>query len=194
MDHDSQTRVSLLLQLHDLDNQVAWERFVDLYGPRIYSWCTHWGLQQADAEDVAQNLILKLFHRLRDFEYDRSKGSFRGWLKTVTQNALRDFARRQKRTPDAAADSDAWDMLHNEPAREDFSRRIEQAFDLELLDEARRRVQKRVAAHTWQAFELIEQGDLPVGEIAEQVGMQVAMVYVARSKVKKMLKEELAME
>jgi len=66
------------------------------------------------------------------------------------------------------------------------------SINLELLEEAKIRVKARVAPHTWRAFELIEQSALPIEQIASEVGMQVAMVYVARSKVKRMLKEELA--
>jgi RNA polymerase sigma-70 factor (ECF subfamily) len=135
--------------------------------------------------------MLKLFGRLREFEYDATRGSFRAWLKTVTQNALRDFGRRNNNIPQAIADSDIRQQLQNEPARQDFSQRIEEAYDLELLGEAKTRVKARVAKHTWQAFEMIEHGTMPVDQIATAVGMQITMVYVARGKVKKMLKQEL---
>jgi RNA polymerase sigma-70 factor (ECF subfamily) len=76
-------------------------------------------------------------------------------------------------------------------AREDLVQRLEEAFDLELLEAAKVRVRLRVAPHTWEAFRLTALDGLPVAEVAVTVNMQVAMVYVAKSKVQKMLQEEI---
>src|SRR5687767_1486677 len=95
---DSETRVSLLGRLrHDVTDQAAWSEFVDHYGVKIHDWCRRvWGLQDADARDVTQSVLLKLATRMRDFEYDPGR-SFRAWLKTVTQHAWSDFRDSQRR-------------------------------------------------------------------------------------------------
>src|SRR3954454_20954889 len=86
------TRVTLLTQLRqDPSDQAGWDEFVECYGRHIYRWCRQWKLQDADAEDVTQDILLKLIQKLRAFTYDPSR-SFRGWLKTVTHHAWRDFA------------------------------------------------------------------------------------------------------
>lgn len=189
MGNPSATRVSLLFELRELDNTQAWEKFVHQYGPMIYGWCQFWKLQQADAEDVTQALLLRLFQLMRQFEYDATQGSFRAWLKTVTRNAVRDHWRRKQAM--TADESGIWEQMLNTPSAEDFANRIEQSFDLELLETAKSRVKKRVAEHTWQAFKLTELTDLKPKEIAAQTGLSVAMVYVAKSKVVRMLKEEV---
>ena len=76
-------------------------------------------------------------------------------------------------------------------AREDLAQKLEEAFDLELLEAAKVRVRLRVAPHTWEAFRLVAIEDLPVAEVAARVSLQVAMVYVAKSKVQKLLREEI---
>ncbi len=76
-------------------------------------------------------------------------------------------------------------------AREDLAQKLEEAFDLELLEAAKVRVRLRVAPHTWEAFRLMALEGLPVAEVAARVRLQVAMVYVAKSKVQKMLQEEI---
>ena len=76
-------------------------------------------------------------------------------------------------------------------AREDLAQKLEEAFDLELLEAAKVRVRLRVAPHTWEAFRLMALEGLPVAEVAARVHLQVAMVYVAKSKVQKMLQEEI---
>ena len=77
-------------------DQVAWARFVGLYGTRIRGWCRRWGLQEADSEDVTQDVLLRLAQKLGSFNYDPSR-SFRGWLRTMTQHALADFLADRRR-------------------------------------------------------------------------------------------------
>ena len=80
----SHTSPSLLgrLQQEPADQQ-AWAEFVERYGRRIYGWCRQAQLQEADAEDVTQMVLVQLAKRMRSFAYDPSK-SFRGWLRTLT--------------------------------------------------------------------------------------------------------------
>src|SRR5262249_27845754 len=84
---DSETSPTLLGRLRlDPSDQASWKTFVQRYGPKIYGWCRGWNLQDADAQDVTQNVLLKLAAKLSTFHYDPA-GSFRGWLKTLTHHA-----------------------------------------------------------------------------------------------------------
>jgi RNA polymerase sigma factor (sigma-70 family) len=184
------TRVTLLTQLRqDPSDQAGWDEFVERYGRHIYRWCRQWKLQDADAEDVTQDILVKLTLKLRAFEYDPSR-SFRGWLKTVAHHAWRDFDDSRRRAQ-PAGDSQVQELILTLEAREDLARKLEEAFDLELLEAAKVRVRLRVATHTWEAFRLMALEGLPVTEAAARVHLQVAMVYVAKSKVQKMLQEEI---
>jgi RNA polymerase sigma factor (sigma-70 family) len=185
------TRVTLLTQLRqEPTDQAAWVAFVERYGRHIYRWCRQWKLQDADAEDVTQDILVKLARKLRSFVYDPSR-SFRGWLKTLAHHAWRDFVDSPRRARDAAGDNRAWELMQTLEAREDLIQKLQEAFDHELLEAAKVRVRLRVAPHTWEAFRLVALEDLPVAEVAATVRMQVAMVYVAKSKVQKMLREEI---
>ena len=94
---DSGTRVTLLGRLRrDPANDQAWADFVEHYGPRIYGWCLRRNLQVADAQDVTQNVLLKLAQNLRTFRYDPAR-SFRAWLKTVVHHACSDFHEARRR-------------------------------------------------------------------------------------------------
>ncbi len=85
------TCVTLLTLLRqDPSDQAGWDKFVERYGRHIYRWCRQWKLQDADAEDLTQDILVKLTQKLRAFAYDPSR-SFRGWLKTVAHHAWRDF-------------------------------------------------------------------------------------------------------
>ena len=186
------TRMTLLLRLRqEPANDAGWHEFVENYGPHIYRWCRNWRLQDADARDLTQEILAKLSRKMRDFSYDPSR-SFRGWLKTVAHHAWSDFVESRIRDPRAAGDdADSWELMQTVEAREDLVRRLEDAFDHELLEMAQQRVRQRVARHTWEAFRLVAIEGLPPAEVAPKVRLQVAMVYVAKSKVQKMLQEEI---
>jgi RNA polymerase sigma-70 factor (ECF subfamily) len=184
------THATLVARLRlDPTDQAAWDVFVERYGRHIYRWCRQWKLQDADAEDVTQEILVKLAQKLRAFTYDPSR-SFRGWLKTLAHHAWRDFADSPRRA-EAAGDGQAWELMQTLEAREDLVQRLQEGFDHELLEAAKLRVRQRVAPHTWEAFRLLALEGLPAAEVAAAVQMQVAMVYVAKSKVQKMLQEEI---
>jgi RNA polymerase sigma factor (sigma-70 family) len=185
------TRLTLLTLLaQDPSDQAGWDEFVERYGRHIYRWCRQWKLQDADAEDVTQNILVKLNQKLRAFAYDPSR-SFRGWLKTVAHHAWRDFEESRRHTRPVAGDSQVEDLMLSLEAREDLAQKLEEGFDLELLELAMVRVRLRVAPHTWEAFRLMALEGLPVAEVAAMVHQQVAMIYVAKSRVQKLLQEEI---
>jgi hypothetical protein len=83
-------------------------------------------------------------------------------------------------------------MLHTVEARDDLLRELEEQFDHELLAEAMARVRLRVAPQTWDAFRLTALEGLSGAEAAQQIPMQVAQVFVAKRRVHKMLREQIA--
>jgi RNA polymerase sigma-70 factor (ECF subfamily) len=188
---DSHTRLSLLGRMgHDPSDAAAWAEFVDHYGPRVLLWCRRCGLQEADAHDVTQDVLLRLAAKMKDFRYDPSK-SFRAWLKTLTHHALSDFLEARRRSARGSGDSAVLDQLNNVEARTDLVRQLETEFDREVLELASERVRARVEAHTWEAFRLLAHEGLSGAEAAARLGLKVATVWVARSKVQKMLQEEV---
>ena len=114
------------------NDEVAWARFVDLYGVRIRGWCRRWGLQEADSDDVTQNVLLRLAQKLGAFHYDPSR-SFRGWLRTVTQNALADFLADRKRQCPGSGDDGVLKQLHSIQARDDLIEHLKDQFDTEIV-------------------------------------------------------------
>jgi RNA polymerase sigma factor (sigma-70 family) len=188
----SKTRLTLLGRLRLIPSDSgAWSEFVEWYGSKIYVWCRSWGLQEADAEDVTQEVFLKLSSRMQDFRYD-PEGSFRAWLKTVSHHTWQDYLARQKKPGQGSGGDGTWARLSSVEARDDLERWIAAAGDEELLKEAAARVQLRVEPRTWDAFRLLALEGRSGAEAAEILGMKVATLFVARSKVQRMLREELA--
>jgi RNA polymerase sigma-70 factor (ECF subfamily) len=184
----SETRLSLLgrLQQSGLDSAPAWQEFVDHYGAKIEAWCRHWGLQEADVQDVTQTVLVKLATKMRSFVYQPG-GSFRAWLKTLARHAWIDFVADRQR----GGTGDTVTALEELPARDDLEARLAEAFDLEVLEVATARVRQRVAKATWEAFRLTAMDGLSAAEAGARLGMPVANVFKAKSNVRKMLQEEI---
>ena len=194
MDPASELRTSpsLLLRLRSPTvDQPAWAELVRRYGPLVYRWCRHWGLQEADAEDVTQAVLSKLVVRLRGFEYDPGR-SFRAYLKTVARYTWQDLVEDRRRAGAGAGDTAHLELLNGVAARDDLESRLGEAYDRELLDLAFESVRTRVEPHTWQAFHLTAREGVPGAEAANRLDLSVVAVFKARSRVQKMLREEVA--
>jgi RNA polymerase sigma-70 factor (ECF subfamily) len=189
---DLSTRATLLGRLYQsgADDEDAWREFVELYGRRIYKWCRHWRLQDADAEEVTQQVLMLLLVKMKDFVYDPSR-SFRAWLKTVTHHAWRNLVTSRQYAATASGDGRQWERLLTIEARDDLVQRLEREFDRELLEQAMVRVRIRVAPHNWEAFRLTAIDGVESREVARRLDMKIANVYAARSNVQRLLREEV---
>lgn len=183
------TRGSLLLRLRDSPgDDAAWDEFVAMYGGPIVQWCRAHGLQDVDAEDVTQDVLVKFWRQAGRFHYDPAR-RFRGYLRQILASALADWSERQPGSPPLASGDEAAAILSSAPAREDLIARIEKAYDTELLAVAMREVESRVQPHTWQAFRMLAIEGRSGSEAAEALSMEVSTAYVARSKVQRMIRE-----
>lgn len=194
MTDDTPTSGTLLMRLRELDDREAWNEFVERYTPRIYGWCRRYRLQESDAADVTQEVLGKLVKVIRSFEYDPRKGSFRGWLKTVTNNAVRDFLADLSGPDRGSGDTRIGDVLaaiQDPGAISELTATLEEEAERTLLREAEERVRLRVQPHTWDAYRLLATEGLSAAEVAVRLSMPVAEVYVAKSRVVKSLREEI---
>jgi RNA polymerase sigma-70 factor (ECF subfamily) len=186
------TSITLLGRLQtDPTDQAAWSEFVRRYGSQIYRWCRRWQLQEADAQDVTQAVLARLAAKMRTFTYNPAQ-SFRAYLRTLARYAWCDFLEANRQPGAGAGGSDVLGMLETVAAGDDLVTRLNEQFDQEVLAEAQARVQQRVEPHTWDAFRLTAQEGLSGSDAATRLGIKVATVFKARSKVQKMLQDEIA--
>jgi RNA polymerase sigma factor (sigma-70 family) len=171
-------------------DQAAWWRFVALYGSQIRRWCRRWGLQEADSEDVTQDVLLRLARKLPAFDYDPTR-SFHGWLWTVTQNALADFIAERKRQCPGSGDDLVVGLIESVKSRDNLMEQRDRQCDSEIVALASARAQARVEPQTWQAFLLTTYLGLSGDEAAAQLGMTRATVFKAKSRVLGFLREEV---
>jgi RNA polymerase sigma-70 factor (ECF subfamily) len=188
------TSASLLARLQqETPEPDAWPQFVRRYGPLLYRWCRSRGLQEADTEDVTQNVLVKLARRLRDFRYDGTQ-SFRAYLKTLAHYAWCDLLAERQQAAQGSGDSNVLHELNSVEARDDLARRLAEEFDLELLERAKQEVHALVEPQTWEAFRLTAEEGLSGAEAAGRLNMSVTAVFKARSRVQQMLRERVEAE
>jgi RNA polymerase sigma factor (sigma-70 family) len=181
----SRTSQTLLGRLRDSDDHQAWDEFHRRYAPMIVGWCRHWFPRETD--DMVQEVFLRLTNCLKGFEYQPSKGLFRGYLKTVTNRLMADLKQRASARP--AMDHEF--LTQEVEARGDLVARLAAEYDLELRDIAKDRVRGRVTERTWAAFlETAECGRSPA-EVARELGMKVGSVFQAKHSIIIQLRQEI---
>jgi len=187
------TSSSLLLRLQAPEEDAeAWRRFVGLYRPLLLRWCQISRLQPADAEDVTQDVFRTVREKIAGFRRDPTRGTFRGWLRTITRHAICDLARARVREQQGAGGSDAYAHLlalpDVAPAEEGEGRDRDE--ERVLLREALRDLLPGVADHTREAFwQVMVEGRRPA-DVAQQMGVKEHVVYLAKSRILKRLKDE----
>ena len=191
MNGSTPTRPSLLLQLRDTENQQAWEDFVRIYTPLIYGFCCQRGLQNADAVDVAQEVLKAVTRTIQRFEYDPTRGKFRNWLLTVTRNKFNNLLSSQQRHAQASGGTSMLQRLEDLPSAEEETN-WDRDFQRRLFEWAAERVRTEVQPKTWQAFWQAAVEGRGGEDVAARLGLSVGAVYVAKSRVTTRLRELIA--
>jgi RNA polymerase sigma factor (sigma-70 family) len=187
MSQPPDTRASLLVRLRDARDAPAWSQFVAVYAPLVHGYLRKQGLQDADAADVTQEVLRTLAGALRRGAYDAGRGAFRSWLIAVVRNELKTFWARRARQVQGSGDSATLARLDEQPAPElDL---WDQEYRKRLFAWAADEVRGAVEANTWQAFWQTAVEGKPGAEVAKNLGMSVAAVYMARSRMQARLKE-----
>ena len=178
------TELSLLVRIRDESDRDSWNRFVELYAPLVYGYLRKRGLQDADAADLTQDVMLAVATACKSFDYDRSKGSFRGWLFTIVNNRFRNFLRQQQHQATGTGDTQAHQFLSEQPGREhEQADEWDQEFHKHLFQQAAAHVRGDFQETTWQAFwRTTVQGE-QAQQVAHSLGITVAAVYMAKRRV-----------
>ena len=184
------TRASLLVGVRDAGNRQAWEEFVELYAPLVYAYAVRNRLQDADAADFTQDAMLNLMRALRSFDYDRSRGTFRGWLVTVLRNHLNRYWEKSSRLFQGSGDSDVFRQLSELPTHAD-DEAWESEVKLSMFHWAAQRVRVEFRPNSWNAFWQTTVEGQAIDTVAQQLSMSTGAVYVARSRVLARIRYEI---
>jgi RNA polymerase sigma-70 factor (ECF subfamily) len=180
------TSVSLLERLRQPGAHEAWARFVHLYTPLLYYWARRLGLREQDAADLVQDVFTVLVRKLPEFTYDRDR-SFRGWLHTVFLNKWHEAGPRADPLPGAGPAG-----LSGVASPDNVAALGEAEFRQHLMMRALQLMQADFEPSTWRACWEHVVCDRPAAEVARELGITVNAVYLAKSRVLRRLRQELA--
>ena len=187
-----ETSVSLLARLSNLPTDPDWQRLFDLYQPLLPSWALRAGATDADADDLVQETLTVVVRELATFDRGRA-GAFRSWLRAILANRLRDFFRARRARPIATGASDFLDRLDELEAPDSaLSKQWDREHDQHVAARAMKLVQGDFAPATWQAFRRQVLDGAAVAEVAAELSLSLNSVLLAKSRVLKRLRAEVA--
>jgi len=179
----------LLVRIRDAQDSQSWQTFVEVYAPLIYRYCRHYGLQDADAADVSQEVLVQVARSIRTFEYQPERGRFRDWLGTVVRGKVvrwRENCAREVRGK--GGDSE---MVPVPTVAPQADTEWTAQFNAHILRVALERIRSNFEPATWGAFERVWLENRSPDDVARELAIPVAAVYVAKSRVLKQLREEV---
>jgi len=194
------TRQSLLARLRDWQDQAGWREFFDTYWRLVYSVARNAGLADAEAQDVVQGTFIYLSRRMPNFQYDRSRGSFKSWLRVVTRSRIHAHWRREKRDGQLLREPlarEAGDRetdlleLQPDPAADALDEVWQREWEQNLVDRAFDRLRTKVSSQQLLIFRLALFGELPLRQVAAKLGVSLPQVYLARHRVGRLFKAEV---
>ncbi len=187
------TSISLLERVADRSDSQAWERFAEIYAPLLRRWLRAYDVQEADADDLVQDVLAVVARELPAFRSSPQPGAFRCWLRTVLVHRLRNFWRSRQHRPLATGATSVLERLGElEDEASQLSRTWHADHDREVLARLMALIRPKFLPKTWEAFHRQMFGGQRADQVAAELNMSLSSVYVARSRVLAALRCEAA--
>ncbi len=188
---DLPTSKSLLAKARDCSDQDAWRRLTDLYAPLIEKWIRPHVAQRADAEDLVQEVMATLVRELPRFDHNKRPGAFRAWLRTITVHRLRaHWDKRDGRSAAAGGLTAAEALAQLADPTSVLCQLWDEEHDRHVTKTLLASIRLEFQPATWRAFERQVQDGRPASDVAEELGLSVNAVLIAKSRVLKRLREK----
>jgi RNA polymerase sigma-70 factor (ECF subfamily) len=189
------TRASLLRRLQEMQGEQGWQEFFDIYWLFIFRNALAAGLNEADAEDAAQQTLIAVWKGLPAFRYDPKRAAFKTWLIDILKCRIVDLRRKQARRPTVSLSEEGTGTAPlarvPDPATVAPDARWDAEWEANLVRAARERAWKRLSQRDRQIYEYYELRERDSGQTARELGVTAARVYVAKYRVEKELKKEI---
>ena len=188
------TRSSLLFRLRNWDDDRSWEEFYRLYRKLVYGFARRSGLSHEEAEEVTNDVFVRVSKTIHEFESDPAKGTFRGWLMTLARWRVNDKFRsrpKDRRPPHRIESDDRTSTMERIPDQERPDELWDKEWQDNLLAAAMDRVAHRAQAKHFQVFDLHVRQQWPVLRVARELGVNPASIYLITHRLTKQLKHEV---
>ena len=185
----TETSVSFLDGLNADADSKSWREFLDLYVPLIKVWLNGQHVREQERDDIVQEVMTVVLRRLPEFKRNRT-GSFRNWLKQITIFCWQNYRRKNINKTAAVGGSDFGQMIGElEDPDSELNQRWDQQHDQYILQQLLEKIRPTVRQSTWDAFRAVTIDGTTPEQAAEQLGISVNAVYVAKSRVLSQLRK-----
>lgn len=199
------TRHSLLARLKDWSDRTGWHEFFETYGELIYNVAVKAGLTDVEAQEVVQETVIAVARNIGEFKADPARGSFSAWLMQLTRWRIADQWRKRQAAMSAAWDgarppgrdgdtgsTNALERLPDPAAGAVLDETWGREWETHLMTIAIERVKRQVSPRQFQMFDLHALQNVSVQETARLLKASVASVYMAKYRIARLLRKELA--
>ncbi|MFO1003088.1 MAG: sigma-70 family RNA polymerase sigma factor [Planctomycetaceae bacterium] len=183
-----ETRPSLILRVRDPNDADAWNQFATLYRPVILRLARRKGIQVADAEDLAQQVLFSVAGAIERWQPDPQRARFRTWLQTIVRNAILNAMQRQSPDQATGGDSDA-DRFEIEQSTRTDEEALQNEYRRELFQQAAQQIRAEYAEETWDSFWKTAVQGIDIETLCSQTGRTRGSIYASRSRVMKRMRE-----
>ncbi|MCA9214332.1 MAG: sigma-70 family RNA polymerase sigma factor [Planctomycetales bacterium] len=185
-----ETNYSLIDRVKDTGDGDSWLEFLEIYQPVVYRMARRRSLQDADAQDVMQQVFSSIARSIDRWTADENQPPFRAWLTTIARNTITTALTRKPRDRATGSTSVADALLH-EPAANELEAELEMEARREIVLRAAELVRPEFTKQSWDIFWKTAMEEIPAKEVAQQTGRSVGAIYVARHRVLARLKERI---
>jgi len=179
-----ETRHSLLVRLQERRDEQAWEEFLRQYEPFLLNLFRRRGLQEADARDVTQQVLISVATKVGDWQTDGKAASFRRWLSTIARHAAIRHLTRHGRQPITGLEQD----IGENPATLEAVAWHE--YQREVLAWTIEQIRSEFREASWLAFWETAVNHRPVPEVASELQISAGAIYMARSRIMARLRQK----
>ena len=194
------TRQTLLERLKNLDDNLSWREFFEMYWPLIFNVARKFGLSDVEAQEVVQETVIAVSRNIEKFEYNPERGSFKNWLLKMTRWRILDQVRKRAQhmktfsrptsPPDAERRTDTIDRIPD-PNGNSMEMVWDEEWKKNLVQLASQRIRKRVDPLHYQIFHLCVEKEVPIARICEMFDVPAGRVYVIKCRISTLIRKEV---
>ena len=195
-----ETRKTLIERLDNWEDRASWDEFYRTYANFVFRVGLKAGLTESEANDALQETFIGIAKNLQRKKFDTGIGSFKAWLMNQARwriidqfrNRKKDLSAQNPGAPGEKTRRTATLDRYADPKGEPLEKIWDREWRESLLDIALRAVKNKVSPQQYQIFTCYVIKGWPAGKVKDELGVNVAQVYLAKHRVGRILKKELA--
>ncbi len=186
-----ETDHSLISRVKNLGDGASWAEFLQIYQPVVFRMAKRRGLQEADADDVVQQVFISISRSIDRWEAAEGAPPFRAWLTTVARNAVTKALTRRPHDLATGSTSVA-ELLNAQPDASELTAEMNSEARREIVLRAAEQIRPEYSAEIWDVFWKTSINGEPIAQVAASTGRSTGAIYVARHRIISRLKEKVS--